>query len=83
MYVLWRNDHSLCGDVMCVCRQNRAHAAADRVAEIQAKEKSRMQVHTIIILRGYSVTFMKTLKFSSLLQSLANSISRGFFLHEK
>ena len=44
MYVLWRNDHSLCGDVMCVCRQNRAHAAADRVAEIQAKEKSRMQV---------------------------------------
>ena len=29
---------------VCVCRQNRAHAAAERVAEIQAKEKSRMQV---------------------------------------
>ena len=71
---------------VCVCRQNRAQAAAERVAEIHAKEKSRMQVYTtqgVSLVSDSSESFVKKLKFSSLLQSLANSIRRGFFYSQK
>ena len=36
--------HNVCFMHDAVCRQKRAMAAADKVAEIQAKEQSRMQV---------------------------------------